>query len=80
MVPNTLPVREVPSPAVELAPLLQSAEGVARAFLLGYEGNTRAAYARDLTDWVQFCAAMGLDPLHAPPGFTSTPTLDRWLN
>jgi hypothetical protein len=35
------------------------------AFLVGYEGHTRAAYARDLADWRAFCARHGVDPLAA---------------
>jgi integrase/recombinase XerD len=53
-----------PSPAIEVA----AGDAVRRlvaAFLLGYEGHTRAAYARDLTDWLAFCARHGVEPLAA---------------
>jgi site-specific recombinase XerD len=35
------------------------------AFLVGYEGHTRKAYARDLSDWLTFCARRGIEPLAA---------------
>jgi integrase/recombinase XerD len=35
------------------------------AFLLGYEGHTRAAYARDLSDWLTFCSRHDIEPLSA---------------
>jgi integrase/recombinase XerD len=35
------------------------------AFLVGYEGHTRTAYARDLADWLAFCDRHGVDPLTA---------------
>jgi integrase/recombinase XerD len=35
------------------------------ALLVGYEGHTRAAYARDLADWLAFCARHGIEPLAA---------------
>jgi hypothetical protein len=38
-----------PSPAIEVAT----------------RGRTRAAYARDLTDWLAFCARHGVEPLAA---------------
>jgi integrase/recombinase XerD len=38
---------------------------VAAAFLLGYQGATRAAYGRDLRSWFEWCAAHGVDPLSA---------------
>ena len=31
------------------------------AFLVGYEGHTRTAYARDLTDWLAFCNGRGIN-------------------
>ncbi len=42
-----------------------SAEEVAAAFLLGFEGNTRSAYHRDLRRWFAWCAEHDLDPLEA---------------
>jgi integrase/recombinase XerD len=35
------------------------------AFLVGYEGHTRIAYARDLADWLTFCDRHGIEPLSA---------------
>jgi integrase/recombinase XerD len=35
------------------------------AFLLGYEGHTRTAYARDLSDWLAFCSRHDIEPLSA---------------
>jgi hypothetical protein len=35
------------------------------AFLVGYEGHTRTAYARDLADWLAFCDRHGIEPLAA---------------
>jgi integrase/recombinase XerD len=35
------------------------------AFLVGYEGHTRTAYARDLADWLAFCSRHGIEPLEA---------------
>lgn len=55
----------VPSKALKPALILGSADDVARAFLLGYSGHTRAAYARDLADWGRFCEQLGIDPLQA---------------
>jgi len=54
-----------PTKALEPALILGSADDVARAFLLGYAGHTRAAYARDLADWGRFCEQVGVDPLQA---------------
>lgn len=39
------------------------ASQVAAGFLLGYSGNTRAAYGRDLESWFGFCHTLGVDPL-----------------
>ncbi len=39
------------------------AEPLAAAFLLGYAGQTRDAYRRDLSDWFRFLADLGVDPL-----------------
>lgn len=41
------------------------AAALAQRFLLAYSGHTRRAYARDLTDWFTWCAALGIDPLDA---------------
>jgi integrase/recombinase XerD len=35
------------------------------AFLVGYEGHTRNAYARDLSGWLSFCSRYGIEPLSA---------------
>jgi site-specific recombinase XerD len=56
--------RRDPATSIEGA----SADPVRRlvaAFLLGYEGHTRTAYARDLADWLAFCARHGVEPLAA---------------
>jgi integrase/recombinase XerD len=58
-------VSATPTAAYERASVLHSAEEVVRAFLLGYEGHTRAAYARDLAEWGRFCEQAGVDPLDA---------------
>jgi site-specific recombinase XerD len=39
------------------------ARQTAAGFLLGYAGNTRTAYARDLEGWFSFCAAIDAEPL-----------------
>jgi len=54
-----------PAPATALASVTASVESLAAAFLLGYEGATRAAYGRDLRSWFDWCAAHDLDPLNA---------------
>ena len=41
------------------------AERVAAAFLLSHQGNTRSAYARDLTHFFDWCAVEGVDVLAA---------------
>ncbi len=41
------------------------AENLAAAFLLGYSGQSRDAYRRDLSDWFRFLADLGVDPLAA---------------
>lgn len=43
----------------------QDAEKLGAAFLLGYSGETRAAYRRDLAKWFAFCADLRVDPLGA---------------
>jgi integrase/recombinase XerD len=43
-------------------------EDLAAAFLLAYEGHTRAAYAIDLREWFGWCADHDLDPLDATRG------------
>ena len=35
------------------------------AFLVGYEGHTRVAYARDLADWLAFCDRHHVEALSA---------------
>jgi len=54
-----------PQPASDLAPIGSPATTLAAAFLLGYEGATRAAYGRDLRRWFSWCADHELDPLSA---------------
>lgn len=54
----------VPTTAVEAATADQVRVLLA-AFLVGYEGHTRTAYARDLSDWLAFCARNGIEPLGA---------------
>ena len=41
------------------------AEQLVAAFLLGYNGQTRDAYRRDLASWFHFCSALDLSPLAA---------------
>ncbi len=55
--PSRTPIGPAPAP--------QSADDVALAFLLGYSGNTRAAYLADLRGFFSFCEAHGCDPLQA---------------
>ena len=43
-------------------------EDLAAAFLLAYEGHTRAAYARDLREWFSWCSDHDLDPLDVTRG------------
>jgi site-specific recombinase XerD len=50
-----------------------SADQVAAAFLLGYQGSTRSAYGRDLARWFEFCRSIGVDPLEA-----SRAHVDAW--
>lgn len=42
-----------------------TADRLAAAFLLGYSGQTRDAYRRDLGSWFSFCADLAVDPLEA---------------
>jgi site-specific recombinase XerD len=53
------------STSPEAVPTGSRAAYLASAFLLGYSGATRSAYARDLADWFRFCAEHDLDPLAA---------------
>jgi len=50
-----------------------SVHDVAGAFLLGYSGNTRCAYGRDLGSWFDWCEGHGLAPLAASRGH-----IDAW--
>jgi len=54
-----------PSPGPSPAPVGPSVGTLKAAFLLAYEGATRAAYGRDLDAWFSWCAAHDLDPLAA---------------
>ena len=59
-----------PLMAVELPPTASpaepmGAEQLVAAFLLGYNGQTRDAYRRDLASWFHFCSALDLSPLAA---------------
>ena len=54
-----------PSPTSSLAPIGPSVSSLKAAFLLAYEGATRAAYGRDLDAWFRWCATHDLDPLAA---------------
>lgn len=55
----------VDSEAVEVVAhaSISPANDVATAFLLGYSGNTRGSYRRDLAAWFSWCADRFLDPL-----------------
>jgi len=57
-----VPVREA---ALALRDAPWTTERLVAAFLLGYSGQTRDAYRRDLATWFSFCAAHGVDPLVA---------------
>ena len=52
------PKRSTSPPGAEVRRLLA-------AFLVGYEGHTRLAYARDLSDWLAFCDRHNVEPLSA---------------
>jgi len=52
-------------PAIEPSPVLRSAEDVAVAFLLGYQGRTRASYAADIRGWLGWCQEHRIDALEA---------------
>ena len=54
-----------PSPTSSLAPIGPSVSSLKAAFLLAYEGATRAAYGRDLDAWFRWCTTHDLDPLAA---------------
>jgi integrase/recombinase XerD len=64
MVTSNTPV-PVPSTVLDTSTPVWSADRIAAAFLLGYSGSTRAAYAHDMRHWFGFCADHGLDPLRA---------------
>jgi integrase/recombinase XerD len=49
-------------------PTTWRSEDLAAAFLLAYEGHTRAAYSRDLREWFTWCSDHDLDPLAATRG------------
>ena len=53
---------QVLAPLTDL-PREQLAAALATRYLLGYSGNTRAAYARDLADFFTWCQHVGTDPL-----------------
>lgn len=54
--------------------LSESAKSLVEEFLACYRGNTRAAYRRDLNDYLVYAAGVGLDPLTA-----RRPDLTRYL-
>ena len=70
--PGTAVVATAPA-NIEVLDKASTADQVAAAFLLGYTGHTRVAYARDLTDWFEFCVSAGVDPLEARRGH-----VDAW--
>jgi integrase/recombinase XerD len=49
-------------------PASWSAQDLAAAFLLAYQGHTRNAYSRDLREWFTWCSDHDLDPLAATRG------------
>jgi integrase/recombinase XerD len=53
------------SPASAGLSLISTADELAAAFLAGYCGSTRAAYARDLRCWGRFLGGLGVDVLAA---------------
>ena len=54
-----------PVPTSGLKPVGDSITALATAFLLAYEGATRAAYGRDLRSWLSWCDDHAIDPLAA---------------
>ena len=56
--PRRTQALDEPRPSAEVRRLLA-------AFLVGYEGHTRLAYARDLSDWLAFCDRHNVEPLSA---------------
>ena len=46
----------------QLETLHQEVITLAAAFLLGYEGATRAGYTRDLNSWLRWCREHNVDP------------------
>jgi site-specific recombinase XerD len=54
-----------PTPTSALEPVGTSITALAAAFLLAFEGATRAAYGRDLRAWLSWCADHNVDPLVA---------------
>ncbi len=54
-----------PAPGTNLSSPQTPANQVAAAFLLGYEGSTRAAYSYDLRAWFTWCGEHKIDPLEA---------------
>ena len=57
----------VPTPiaGTSLRAVTDPASALAAAFLLGYQGATRAAYGRDLRSWFTWCSKQKVDPLTA---------------
>ncbi len=62
-----MPVTLVPAtqPSSDLTPPQPAVAQVAAAFLLGYEGATRAAYGQDLRAWFSWCSDHEVEPLTA---------------
>jgi integrase/recombinase XerD len=54
-----------PAPAAHEPSADDDLSRLVAAFLVGYEGHTRTAYARDLADWLAFCDRHGVEPLTA---------------
>ena len=78
----TEPIRGITGYAIErvgngaLSPV-QTADDVAAAWLLGYSGATRDAYAADLRCWGSFLTTLGLEPLEAHRAHVDA--YARWL-
>lgn len=54
-----------PIPTTGLEPAGASITALAAAFLIAYQGATRAAYRRDLRAWLRWCEDHDVDPLGA---------------
>lgn len=56
---------DAPAVPARLPARLETIEQLAAGWLMRFGPNTRDAYGRDLRRWLQWCAAIGVDPLAA---------------